>query len=607
MVCKNCGREIGNGEKFCPGCGTAVEQVSQTQDKISEVSETSEVSENVTKKPKKGKKKLIAVLAVIVAIAVAFSITAFASPYVNNLLCKTFMSPEKYLAHVVNKSIKNSSDDVSSIIGILKEADMKNIGASYSVKATVGDSVWEMTGMDSDELVYVNWINDVELKGHSIIKDEKMQYDTTVNVNGTDIAGINALMEFDNEMMYMGFPEIMEKTVSMPLDGGDEIKEVFETIETIQSVIPDGKVVNNLLERYSKSAVSQIDKVKKSSDSIEAGGIKEKCTRLTVTINPKTAKNMVTALLKEAKNDNDIEEIVENIMDISGESFSKDDYTDAISQALDNIKDENLDFEDVSFYVYVNNIGEISGIGIDKKCIPDFDGEIFIGNCKKGNTTGTSLRFDVDGVEVEFSGKAVEEGGKVSGDYTLKSAGMEILSVKVSDQDVAKRKEGLASGTVTISLGDGLASVVNSFGGSSSALAALGDLSDIKLEVSANQDNKTSFDADIAIYNGSELIVKLACSTSIDNDTKISVPSNSIDIDDITDPSELGLKFDTILANLKEAGAPEEITGIIELAIAQTSGNADDMFADDMDDMLEYDISEDDMPTDEADDFADAI
>lgn len=30
MFCKNCGREIGDGAAFCPGCGTAVAKAAGT-------------------------------------------------------------------------------------------------------------------------------------------------------------------------------------------------------------------------------------------------------------------------------------------------------------------------------------------------------------------------------------------------------------------------------------------------------------------------------------------------------------------------------------------------------------------------------------------------
>ena len=578
MFCAKCGKEIGESEKFCSGCGASVEEMKNNEPTgevgTSDLPLAEESMPQEEKKPKKkGKKFLAAIIAAVLVLALG--VTAFASPLVNNFLCKTFMSPEKYLRHVTKRTVKSNSENISNFTEIMKNSSVAS-GASYSLKATIGDSVWDLVEKsDSEAAAYLNWIKEAELKGQVALDGEKIQSNNAVVVNGTELAETKMAIDIANEEMYMSLPGIMDKAVRVPIDGASDVntREVFDMIEKIQQIVPDEKTANDIIARYTDCVVSQIDKVKKSSDTIEAGGIEQKCTKLKVTITPKTAKNIAKSVLTELKNDKAVRKIVLDAANAAGESISEDDYKDAITSALETIKNSDPDFEDFSFNVWANNVGEIVALGIDKDCIEGFDGEIFAANLQKGNKIGTVIRADVENVSAEFSGSAVQSGGKQNGEYMLKAKGVELLKVSIKDQDIKKIEKGLLSGTVTLQLADGISSILSDLNLSSSELAVLGNLSDLKLELTADQQDKNSFTGSLAVYKGDDLFAKLEVGTNADNSVKYEEPSDYIDADDMNSasPADLGIHFDKIIANLKDAGAPSQITGALELLTKQMS------------------------------------
>lgn len=155
----------------------------------------------------------------------------------------------------------------------------------------------------------------------------------------------------------------------------------------------------------------------------------------------------------------------------------------------------------------------------------------------------------------------------------LKAKGVELLKVSIKDQDIKKIEKGLLSGTVTLQLADGISSILSDLNLSSSELAVLGNLSDLKLELTADQQDKNSFTGSLAVYKGDDLFAKLEVGTNADNSVKYEEPSDYIDADDMNSasPADLGIHFDKIIANLKDAGAPSQITGALELLTKQMS------------------------------------
>lgn len=604
MYCEKCGKEIPNGGKFCTACGGAAveEKVNVSQ---SNASETKIPENNFSNggREKKKRKKLWIVLAAVIAVLAALSITAFASPYVNNLLYKTFTPADKYFKHTVKKNVKVLSDGVADMVDILRNSSNSN-SAQYSMKATVGDELWNLIPSDEESAKYYNWIKDAEIKGSTTVKDDKISTDAEVLVNDKKLSSVEVAMDLNDEQMYMSAPEIMEKSVRMPLDGSDDIKDMFDGIEAIQKAIPEGKTVSDLIVRYSESVAEEVTEVEKKNDTVKIDGIEQKCTCLEVTVTPKTAKNVLKTVLKQLKGDEEIKKILNDIGDSVGEKFPEDEFEDSISEAIDEINDTDFDFEDVGFYIWVDNNGRIIGFGADEKSIPEFDGEIFIGACKKGDTTASTIRMDMEDGDIsfDFSGKSKEEGGKISGDYILEVQGMEILSFKVSDVDVKKQKEGLASGKATISLASGFSNVLEDLLGSYSMNSFVKQLSDIAIEYEVNQDTKEDVTCSFAVLKKNDLLAKISIQAKMTNESDIKIPSDYVDVDDVTDPRELGVTFDNLLNALKDAGAPQEITDALEFVSAQLNGIESDNeidedeygfsdtdFDDEFDDEFEFD------------------
>ena len=177
------------------------------------------------------------------------------------------------------------------------------------------------------------------------------------------------------------------------------------------------------------------------------------------------------------------------------------------------------------------------------------------------------VKAELGGVYVYGSG--TEKGGKINGEITEYSGSDEIITIEFEDFEKNAAKKGKLKGTVRVTLGKALKSMLLREISDSSVRRMLNSL-DFALEVKMDVTKKGGNITYTFLVDGAEFVT-LDITTKRSSGKKVSVPDG--DTIDVTDEDELeefieDIDFDKVLRNLKKAGLPEELVDELEEAIS---------------------------------------
>lgn len=599
MFCKKCGTKIEDGISFCPKCGNRVEQVNPENSVTS--AQTAEPDQNVgtpesispdfktadsdvmnqtaqsaetaysnaeeqntsamnlnldyNNQPKKRKfpKKLViigtAVLLVVALIAVNFWAIVGA-------LIKNFGSGSDYLRYVESKALSSFAGNVTEIYGKnFKNALSSNVGAKAEFNVNLTDKgndiVNDIAGANSN--VDLGWLKDAKLSVDVSRKDKNEQVKASLKLGGKDIVSVDCILDFDNNDLYLGIPEISEKYLSTSVKNSNEFN--IDDLDSIAEALPDKNKLNKMLEKYVKIALESINDVEKSDKSLKIGNIKQDCTVLTFDVDERLLLEIGQNILKEAENDRELKDMINDIADavkeISGVSnFDVEDLMndldEEIEDRLDDLKGDGEKY--ITLIDYVNGWHEIIG----RKLIVNDKEVASYGTAKNGSDLCYELKFGDDFV---FSGDAKGSGSQVTGEYELKIDGKETLIIETDKFDVNKLKKGELQGTLRLKPG----SAMIEDAGSSAPVS----LSDIALEM-----NFSGKEFDTKLLLQDEELVKINTKTEMKGSDNINVPDDGKTLyadnqDDIKEYVK-SANFDAVIDSLRDAGVTDEIVDSIQ-------------------------------------------
>ncbi len=594
MFCQKCGSPIEPETKFCAVCGTPT-TVAETPAADAFTAEAPEeegfnaapylpeletpgVSDiegeetTFSPAPKKNsilKKILIPVIAVVAVIAL--SIVCYAAiPGVNNWVNKAIMSPEDYFKHVVKSNFKDGAADVSGFIADYQAMNTAAQTGKATLKLTVGDglknAVKEYGGAEAAQAI--NWVNTLDVDAKAATADYKTSGDFTLSLNGTKLASMNMAVDAQTGDVYFSVPELNPTTIKASTNQGYYSgPTASEIIAQIVEIIPEEKITNRLLNRYMECIVEQIDDVDEETEAVEAGDVSQKLTRLTAEIDQETAVDVAIAVLEEAQEDKDLKKIINDIEGLEmfegEEPDLYDNFQDGIDDILDDLEDmDDFSDESIDFIIWVNGSGEIVGIGIEVE-----DTEMSAVYVEKGKSFGVVIAAK-NGSDTVFAieGDGTKSGDKYTGEFGVEVQEAKLAVLKVENLDKKKADEGLLDGKFTFELSEG---AVNMLKMSSADDKLVNLLSKAKLVVTSTAENENQGTAEIALYTGDTLWVSLSASAKTTDGGTVTIPTNFIEAtnDSAMESWAANIKLDTLLANLKNAGLPAEMSMLLENTI----------------------------------------
>lgn len=280
-----------------------------------------------------------------------------------------------------------------------------------------------------------------------------------LRVNGTKICTLNYYIDFDSSKIYLNIPELHDGYIQMDLtdvyDGTEESgtdglhiqMELADAVNNYFSILenlPEANSLQNVLTRYSKIILDNIEDQGSTSETVSAGAVQQDLTVSEGHITQKSAKSLLQAVLSTAKTDSELESIVENWTAImNNPDYTYDAFVDSIAELEGALVDDDTDAAGLTLRAWTDDAGNVVGQQLLWK-----DGNIeqnFIKYLKTsaGTENGYLLKLadDEDGILLEGSGKIADD--LLNGTYTLTMDGSEIAIIDVADYDTAAIKDGV--------------------------------------------------------------------------------------------------------------------------------------------------------------------
>lgn len=568
MKCSNCGTDLSEGTRFCEVCGQKVEEVVQpTQQEVSKETVQQEVAQETVQteaeqfteavssqserqsegdteqqptwqsenpqEPQKPKKKLGFKIGIAAIIIVVLAVGVVAGAKVYKAVKKAMMSPTEYYQYVETKNRDENQKafvDYYDVLYSNMAADNanKNLDMKFRISDTA-KSLLSLSGIDFSK------INDIEMDMTS--SKDGNAYSTLgyFKLNDESLLTLKMYIDVDNNELYFQVPELTESYLDgsnamkemASLDGENNLFGLSGSLAMYQpgEYLPDTSDLDAIITRYTDIAIENAKDVKKAEKEVEAEGVSQKVTEYSVTLNAKDGIKICEDILKEAKDDKNIK----NILD-KGSSDVYSSFQSGIEDALDELENSEKEDQDVfTMKTYVDSDDSIIGRELEIK-----EGAIVIKAICPRDGEKFGYEFSVaenDITYVTVTGSGTEKSSVVNGDFIVGvdesvisdmqlASSDQLLKIKVEDYDASNISKGESSGTITIST-DAVAQLANY----SIKIKSEGNMETAKETVSimAGQDELAAID--ISVDNADPL-----------EDIK---PSNNDTIYDASDESDM--------------------------------------------------------------------
>lgn len=422
------------------------------------------------------KKPVFLIILIIIAVLAACGAAAYNFiPWVKNNVKMLISSPEKYYLWVEEENLQQTADKISGTYGdIIDAADLTSKQSEVEIKAdidsaNVGALIEQLTGeqLSSSGIVLPESIS---VKAGANMTDNGVSSSMLINAADKTLATLNTYIQ--ENAVYIQIPELSPAYISMDMSTiedawaeelGDEasgfLKGYMDAVlsgnvdaSKIEDTISE-KELNDFIVRYFTIIFENVDDVEiEKGVSTEVGGIKTKYNKLSADINQGTLFKAVKDILKEAKKDDLIIGIAEDM------GYDKDTYTAAIDAILDQFGSLSVSGGESLFTmnVYVDSKGKICGRDIE---IPDETVNIGYMSAKDGADSVFDLKITDDTNEgLQIICNSEENSEKESGEIKFVGIGMNDdgsnieFAVKYEDIEVVDEAKGYCKGNISLDL-----------------------------------------------------------------------------------------------------------------------------------------------------------
>lgn len=488
-----------------------------------------------------------------------------------------------------------SEDVVGSVTGVYgtlleaiggKNDMLTNGGVSMDMTITLGDLLMDNLAASLEQAeadVDISWFESVGIVMDVLYNETLTQMNMTAQLNGTDIVSMEAIMDLLSSSVYLRAPELNSQYVGGVMDTGMDTEEMMEQYNQMQAmleeysdivnVLPTEAELNALINRYLDTAKGAMAAPATGSETLSYGGLSQTVTATTYTINRTEILNILEAVATTAKNDAELEKIMDNLaawvtekMAAQEPGFEAEDVhaqmVESIDQFLEQVGElrgelENGEVEDVAMLVYTAYTVDEKLTGVKLATNDGWDTmEMYAFWLEQDGKTALSVNV---GGQVQVGGTGTVSGSKISGTYTLQADGEEMLYVTLVDFDKDALKKGELVGTLQLRFNEEM--------NIHTPIGALG--SEMMVELVLNMTgSKRSLNMNL--YNGSDFLFGVKLNTKMLSGN-ISVPSSFSNIEDGEAMQNWlsGLSFDTVLSNLRKAGVASDLVDMLQTAIEQ--------------------------------------
>lgn len=572
MFCGKCGTFFEGDQPLCDKCA-AEQAAEQTFGNVSDSAPADDAFELNTsapqKAPKKSRKKRGLVTGIVAAsVAVAVGVGAiFGGPYIKAFFNRTFQKPEKYFVDVQKTAIAKYSDEISGAYGELMnmyytDGEGGATGLETELKITVGDELMALLESNLGTEMDLDFLKDIRLTANVNSQDSLTQMIVAASLGKTQILSADLIMDLAESQLFAAIPELNKQYLMVDISDLDldlDIDEMKESLaeaaamsDKVAAALPSESVVNELINTYAGVALSCIDDVEKSNETLEVGDASQKVVALRATISEEDLYEMGHAILNEAKDDENLEQIIKDLSVALGELNGTEmnlypQFQEAIEMALEDMEYESEDFSDenyIEWISYVDMQGEVRGHDVTVYSEDEDKMEIFSWlTASKGKTT--YIEGEIPSAMVELNGEKVEVKGGTEGFYELSVAGEELGTLEF---------ETVTDTRTTLRLIPSAAIMDQILSESVLPTALLSG--NVALELSFGENEAGADFLEVGVLAANKTLVSVGLSAKKVNGGNVTVPSDAIEVTD-TDALTQWLSnvdFEQLMDGLERAG-----------------------------------------------------
>ena len=618
MFCTNCGKELKDGTKFCPICGSkqeitepapvVEEPAPVAQEPVPVAEEPAPVAEEPKPKKKKGKGKAI-IISVAAIVAVLGISVAAAFPYVKDFVAKTFLPADKYYQSIESSVINDSSENIVTTVESIKKwsdtarDNFKALKKGESVKGSshfegkkistdltvsLGDSL--MSLLSDMAVVDLTSLNEVTLGIDVSQKEDLASFDLNFLLGKDKVITAQAVMDINGDM-YVSVPELSDTAMKFniyemagvgsleEIYNTPEMEEAFDAIFALIDALPSGEECADLVDTYTDVVLENLDDVEKSTDTVSVGDIEKKVTVIEVTIDEKTLEKVVLSLAREMEDDDVIWDFLEKLVALDSGANAKE-YVREMKDMFedfdkDDIKGAFEGFGEIKLNTFVDAKGSILGREIEY-----MDYTFSFITLENGKNIATEIIADIEGMSFEIKGEGTLKKDTLNGTYTITAMSQDIAEIEVKNFNI---KDDNFNGTFTVKPSKTISSMLSAYETDDIedelgvSLDSLGiDLSDIALVIDfKGEEEKSSFS--LALMSKSKEVVSFAINTSLSEIKSINVPEKFTKVASEEDIEKWASTIDpiTFISSL-----PQPIADIISQFEYSSEDNEDDYYYD---------------------------
>lgn len=579
----------------------------------SDTAENSEAAPTEPQKPQKkfNWKKFLAITVPIVAVLliIAFNLNLFIGYAV-----KLFGTPAQYMAYVESKSV---SSQVKSSLAFYKNLsenlDFKGSNTT-ELKLSLSDKGFEvienLVKMSSGgDISQLEFLKDIGITLETDTNGDISEAKATVYISDNKILSVDCYLDKNENMLYMGIPELSQEYIKIPYspdmlnslmsmfypvdtDISDEAEYDFipggaepdpevsaDTLMTvIKDIMPTEKELRESLTKYIKTALNCVDDAKMDTTDLTVDGITNNVTQITVDIDTDLMIRMTLAVIKDMRNDKNLENILnraqksieENIAPIGEDIYEA--FVSLLDEGIKGLEEllENNNFPNESLCViqtYVNFWHEVVGHALTVNNGYGKQQKYLTATVTNGNEF-RSISENIAGVVV--SGKGTQSGGVINGDYTYSynrfGDKLDLFKISYIDFSAKDFENGNLKGSMVITPLEGLINELESELDLDDSVTTLLSLSNLSFRVDLDINRNKAYSA-VSILSGENSLITLSLGTEKKEQKSITLPQNTITLYDEDDLNNwiMGFDFSELADNLEKTDIPKEIVLAIRM------------------------------------------
>jgi hypothetical protein len=315
----------------------------------------------------KPKRKLFKrIVAAAVAILVVFSGTATA--YANrssliNSYAQLTKTPLQYYAFVEKKNISNTVKEIKPYLELASQDTAYNLKSDVTLNRKTIDSLLQtaanMSLSDLEKQIGIP-VKSFGVNVNVGKKDNIINEVIAARFNQIDVISMELFMDTAASDIFFRFPELSKaylKFTEKDLNSGDTLGVNSGTTLGMLEY-PDADKTIDFLQRYSNIIIDNISKLTLEKNyKLSLDKLSVKCSKMTITITNNDLNKISKAILKEAKNDEYLINLVTNY------GMTKEEFQSSIDESLKelNTSTQNLIAKNINMVVYVDKNSNIIG------------------------------------------------------------------------------------------------------------------------------------------------------------------------------------------------------------------------------------------------------